>query len=61
MFNLSIIIPIFEESKNVEKLVNGIINNLQIDNYEILFVDDNSNDGTEEILMPPATFNGLPP
>ncbi len=50
MFNLSIIIPIFEESKNVEKLVNGIINNLQIDNYEILFVDDNSNDGTEEIL-----------
>ena len=50
MFNLSIVIPIFEESKNVEKLVNGIINNLQIDNYEILFVDDNSNDGTEEIL-----------
>ena len=31
-------------------MVNGIINNLQIDNYEILFVDDNSNDGTEEIL-----------
>ena len=50
MFNLSIVIPIFEESKNIEKLVNGIINNLQIDNYEILFVDDNSNDGTEEIL-----------
>ena len=50
MFNLSIVIPIFEESKNVEKLVNGIINSLQIDNYEILFVDDNSNDGTEEIL-----------
>ena len=50
MFNLSIIIPIFEESKNIEKLVSGITNNLQIDNYEILFVDDNSNDGTEEIL-----------
>ena len=50
MFNLSIVIPIFKESKNIEKLVNGIINNLQIDNYEILFVDDNSNDGTEEIL-----------
>jgi|TARA_Y100000310_G_scaffold98473_1_gene96304 dolichol-phosphate mannosyltransferase len=50
MFDLSIIIPIFEESKNVEKLVNEITNNLQIDNYEILFVDDNSNDGTEEIL-----------
>ena len=50
MFNLSIIIPIFEESKNIEKLVSGITNNLQIDNYEILFVDDNSNDGTEEVL-----------
>jgi len=53
MFNLSIIIPIFEESRNVEKLVNEITNNIRIDNidnYEILFVDDNSNDGTEEIL-----------
>ena len=40
MFNLSIVIPIFEESKNIEKLVNGIINNLQIDNYEILLVDE---------------------
>ena len=50
MFNLSIIIPIFEEFKNIEKLVSEIINNLQIDNYEILFVDDNSNDGTEEVL-----------
>jgi len=50
MLNLSIIIPIYEESKNIEKLVRGIIDNIKIDNYEILFVDDNSQDGSETIL-----------
>tara|TARA_B100000315_G_C14553097_1_gene576823 strand:+ start:326 stop:712 length:387 start_codon:yes stop_codon:yes gene_type:complete len=50
MLNLSIIIPIYEESKNIEKLVRGIIDNIKIDNYEILFVDDNSQDGSGTIL-----------
>ena len=50
MLNLSIIVPIFEESKNIEKLVTGIINNIKIDNYEILFIDDDSKDDTEKIL-----------
>ena len=50
MLNLSIIVPVFEESKNIEKLVSGIVNNIKIDNYEILFVDDNSPDGTGKFL-----------
>ncbi len=57
MLNLSIIVPVFEESKNIEKLVSGIVNNIKIDNYEILFIDDNSKDDTEKILNQLNTNN----
>ena len=50
MINLSIIIPIYKESRNIQKLAKDITNHINIKNYEILFIDDNSNDGTEEIL-----------
>ena len=50
MNNLSVVIPIFEERKNIIKLINGIKKNIKITKYEIIFVDDNSQDGTEEIL-----------
>ena len=50
MINLSIIIPIYKESRNIKKLAKDITNYIDIKNYEILFIDDNSNDGTEEIL-----------
>ena len=50
MINLSIIIPIYKESRNIQKLAKNITNYIDIKNYEILFIDDNSNDGTEEIL-----------
>ena len=50
MINLSIIIPIYKESRNILKLTKDITNYIDIKNYEILFIDDNSNDGTEEIL-----------
>ena len=48
--NLSIVIPILKESKNIERLVQDISKNIELDNYEILFIDDNSCDGSEEIL-----------
>jgi len=48
--NLSIVIPILKESQNIERLVKDISKNLELDNYEILFIDDNSCDGSEEIL-----------
>ena len=50
MINLSIIIPIYKESRNIQKLAKDITNYIDIKYYEILFIDDNSNDGTEEIL-----------
>jgi len=50
MINLSIIIPVYKESRNIQKLTKDITNYIDIKNYEILFIDDNSNDGTEEIL-----------
>ena len=50
MINLSIIIPIYKESRNIQNLSKDITDNINIKNYEILFIDDNSNDGTEEIL-----------
>ena len=50
MINLSIIIPVYKESRNILNLSKDITDNIDIKNYEILFIDDNSNDGTEEIL-----------
>ena len=50
MLYLSIVIPIFKESQNIIQLEKGQTDNIKINNYEILFIDDDSNDGTEEIL-----------
>ena len=47
---LSIVIPIYKEAKNINKLWVKIKKNINIKKYETIFIDDNSNDGTEEIL-----------
>ena len=57
MAHLSIVIPVFRESQNIIKLVKDITENIKIDNYEILFIDDDSKDGTEEILKNISTAN----
>ena len=51
MNKYSIVIPILNESKNILDLVNGISRflNKKI-KYEIIIVDDNSNDGSKAIL-----------
>jgi dolichol-phosphate mannosyltransferase len=46
----SIIIPILNEKKNIPILVDRIKNSLNKFNYEIIFVDDNSKDGSDKIL-----------
>lgn len=46
----SIIIPILNEKKNIPILVDRIENSLNKFNYEIIFVDDNSKDGSDKIL-----------
>jgi glycosyltransferase involved in cell wall biosynthesis len=48
--NLSIIIPVLDESNNIEKLTYRIIKYLKNYNYEIIFVDDNSADNSKVIL-----------
>ena len=44
-----VIIPTYNESKNITKLINQI-NSLKIDGLELLIVDDNSPDGTGDIV-----------
>jgi len=46
----SIVIPIFNEKKNIEELVFQIKKYLQKFKYEIVFIDDSSNDGSQKIL-----------
>lgn len=47
---ISIIIPTYNEKDNIKKLIKKIFNSLKKYNFEIIFVDDNSTDGTTEII-----------
>ena len=48
---LSIIIPTYNECKNILRLIDSIRNNLPHDlDYEIIIVDDDSPDGTGKIV-----------
>ena len=46
--DISIIIPTYNEVENVELTFNEINKRLKTYKYEIIFVDDNSQDGTQE-------------
>ena len=51
--NLSVIIPCFNEKKTIQAILKKIIeslNNYKIVDYEIIIVDDSSDDGTKELL-----------
>ena len=47
---LSIVIPILNEEKNISNLIKKIKKYLKLYDFEIIFVDDNSNDKSKEIL-----------
>jgi len=48
-FLLSVVIPCFNEKESIREIVDRV-NNAPIANKEIILVDDNSNDGTREII-----------
>ena len=47
---LSIIIPIYNEAKNIEKLWSKIKKNIDLKKLEIIYIDDDSNDNSHKIL-----------
>ena len=46
----SIVIPILNEGKNLKDLIERINKNLKKFKFEIIFVDDNSTDGSHYLL-----------
>lgn len=58
---LSVVIPVFNETKNVGPLYQALSSTLKnLDrNYEVLFVDDGSSDGTQNLLRQMAEKDPL--
>ena len=50
MFSVSVIIPTFDEAENILKVINEVEDGLQGHDYEIIVVDDNSPDGTSDLV-----------
>ena len=50
MSEVSIVIPTYNESENIVNVLNEIELKLAGHNYEIIVVDDNSPDGTSELV-----------
>ncbi len=47
---ISLVIPTYKEKENISPLVERLSRTLKDRKYEILFVDDNSNDGTIDLI-----------
>jgi len=56
-FYLSIIIPVFNEEKNINPLLKRLLNVVEKYNFEIIFISDGSTDKTEEIIKSEAKKN----
>ena len=50
MINFSIVIPVYNEGKNLKKLISKIYKVLKDKKFELIIVDDNSDDGTPHII-----------
>ena len=46
---VSIIVPLFNEEKNIQNIYNSIVNN-GYNNFEIIFINDGSTDNSANIL-----------
>ena len=49
MPNISVVMSVFNEEKNISKCIESVLKQ-SFQNYEFLIFDDNSNDGTKDIL-----------
>ena len=54
---LSILIPVRDEKENVYIISNEIEKKIENSNYEIVFINDYSEDSTEEELLKLSTLN----
>ena len=50
MIKFSIVIPVYNESKNLPLLISQIYKILKNQTFELIIVDDNSTDGTKDIM-----------
>ncbi len=50
MNGLSIVIPIYKEKKNLSRLITLIYKFVKIKNFELIFIDDDSKDGSDKII-----------
>jgi dolichol-phosphate mannosyltransferase len=50
-FELSLVVPTYKEAKNLRELYDRIQKTLRLYNFEVIFVDDNSPDGTAELAQ----------
>ena len=59
MPKLSIVVPVFNEEKNIKMFLNRLIPTLKkiTENYEIIFALDPSNDDTEKIILDQIKLN----
>ncbi len=59
-YSITVIIPTFNEVNNVEKVITKVREVLKKEDFQILFVDDSSNDGTiEEIKKFKKEFSNI--
>ena len=49
--NILIIVPVLNEAKNIKPLINKIFIKLKKEKKELLFIDDNSTDGTRQEII----------
>ena len=50
MTNFTIVIPVYNEGKNLKKLISQIYRTLPKKNFELIIVDDSSDDETPKIM-----------
>jgi len=51
LYQLSILIPVYNEINSLEKFIKNIISVFENENVEYIFINDGSTDGSKEFLL----------